>query len=65
MEDKKYNPYKENGFANRKEYLQDLAEQYNVPLGIVYQAAQLLGKNEDFDGLLTTLEDSEDLFDGG
>jgi hypothetical protein len=49
--------YVENGYANRTEYLKSLAEEYGDK---VYALADLLGENEDFDGLVTSLEDSED-----
>lgn len=58
------NIYKENGYANRKEYLDELAEEYGVDNETVYTLASTLGKNEDFDGLISALEDMEDgLFD--
>ena len=49
--------YTENGYKNRRDYLNGLAEDYGVPLEIVYAAADLLGPEEDFDGLVTTIED--------
>ena len=52
---KDLNEYQLNGFANRKEYLESLCEEY--PREIVYALADILGKNEDFDGLVTSLED--------
>jgi hypothetical protein len=55
--------YIENGYATRKEYLKGLAEDYGVPLSIVYAAASLLGSNEDFDGLVTEIEDYADLME--
>lgn len=58
-----YNPYIENGYKNRKHYLQCLSEDYEVPLNVVYSLAQLLGENEDFDGLISALEDAEGEFD--
>ena len=47
--------YELNGFANRKEYLESLCEEY--PRDIVYTLAMFLGSSEDFDGLVTSLED--------
>jgi hypothetical protein len=47
--------YKENGFENRRAYLESLCEEY--PRDAVYALAGVLGSNEDFDGLITTLED--------
>lgn len=51
------NVYQENGFENRKEYLQFLADEYGVSLGDVLMIANTLGANEDFDGLVTSLQD--------
>jgi hypothetical protein len=51
------NPYTENGYIDRMDYLQSLAEEYDVSLAIVRNLAQLLGPSEDFDGLVTALED--------
>ena len=48
------NIYQENGYENRQEYLDSLAEEYG---DAVYMIAELLGETEDFDGLVTTLED--------
>ena len=58
----KYNPYIENGYEDRKHYLKCIAEDYNVPLQLVYELATLLGKSEDFDGLISALEDAEHQF---
>ena len=52
------NVYKANGFAGRKEYLESLCEDY--PRDIVYTLASMLGPSEDFDGLVTSLEDYQD-----
>lgn len=41
----------------RKEYLEDLASEYDVPEEIVFAVADLLGPNEDYDGLISTLDD--------
>lgn len=54
--------YEENGYANRREYLESLAEEFDVPLGTVFTLASLLGKSEDFDGLINALEDAEGMF---
>ena len=53
------NPYIENGYEGRKHYLQCMSEDYNVPLETVYALADVLGKEEDFDSLVSTLEDAE------
>jgi hypothetical protein len=52
------NIYQENGFKNRREYLESLAEEYDRET--VFALAGILGPNEDFDGLVTSLEDSAD-----
>jgi hypothetical protein len=49
--------YQQNGFSNRSEYLADLADNLGVELSIVHAMADLLGPSEDFDGLVTSLED--------
>ena len=49
--------YEENGFTSRKEYLESLAEDYDMAYEDVEMLAATLGETEDFDGLLTTLED--------
>ena len=57
------NIYQKKGYKNRKDYLECLAADYCVPLDTVYALASLLGKNEDFDGLISSLEDMEGVFD--
>lgn len=49
--------YTENGFSSRKEYLIDLADNFGVDPSVVFALANMLGPNEDFDGLVTSLED--------
>ena len=49
--------YKEHGFDTRKEYLIDLGDSYGIDPSIVFALADMLGSNEDFDGLVNTLED--------
>jgi hypothetical protein len=51
------NVYTENGYKNRKNYLKNLAEEYDVSYSTVANIASILGPDEDFDGLVTTLED--------
>ena len=51
------NVYIVNGYENRKDYLESLSEEYDVDYDTVVDIAMMLGKNEDFDGLVTTLED--------
>lgn len=51
--------YQENGYKNRRDYLQCLSEDYGVPYETVMSLAEMLGQNEDFDGLVQALEDCE------
>lgn len=53
------NIYQENGYADRDDYLNCLSEDYGVPIESVYSLAEMLGENEDFDGLVSALEDAE------
>lgn len=50
--------YEEEGYANRQEYLRGLAEEFGVSETTVFMMADVLGENEDFDGLVTELEDN-------
>lgn len=49
--------YTENGYANRTEYLNELREDYGTLVDIL---TSVLPPSEDFDGLLTALEDALD-----
>jgi hypothetical protein len=49
--------YQEHGFESRKEYLLDLADNMGMDASIVFALADMLGSSEDFDGLVTSLED--------
>ena len=57
------NLYQANGYRNREDYLQCMSEDYGVPLDVVYSLSDMLGPNEDFDGLVNALEDAEGMFD--
>ena len=48
--------YQENGYKNRYEYLESLREQYGEE--IVNALLTVLPPSEDFDGLVTELQDS-------
>jgi len=49
--------YTDNGFENRKDYLNNLADDFGIERDTVYSIASMLGSSEDFDGLVTALED--------
>jgi len=51
------NIYQENGFANRRDYLENLALDYGIEKTEVFTIASLLGRDEDFDGLVSMLDD--------
>lgn len=49
--------YEDNGYKDRKDYLTQLSEEYDVDYGTVKEIADMLGETEDFDGLISSLED--------
>jgi hypothetical protein len=49
--------YTDNGYSNRKEYLNELREDYGDLVNIL---TGVLPASEDFDGLVTALEDAMD-----
>lgn len=51
--------YEEEGYASRREYLESLAEDFGLDCQTVFAVASILGASEDFDGLLSSLEDLE------
>lgn len=56
------NVYVENGYIDREDYLDSLAEDMCVDYENVRELAALLGESEDFDGLVTAIEDFVDSF---
>jgi hypothetical protein len=52
--------YTEQGYEDRNDYLEEMAYAHDVPLAAVWILADLLGPNEDFDGLVTELENYND-----
>lgn len=54
--------YQERGYENRKEYLECLADEYGIDTNTVFTLASLLGKDEDFDALVSALEDYQEDF---
>ena len=55
------NVYQMNGYESRKDYLEQLADNMGVDRKNVFALADLLGETEDFDGLVTALEDASNL----
>lgn len=56
------NIYQKKGYKDRNDYLECLAADYCVPFDIVYALASMLGKDEDFDGLISLLEYDKRMF---
>lgn len=51
------NVYIEEGYKNRRDYLKTLSEELDVPFEVVMSISGMLGPEEDFDGLISSLED--------
>ena len=56
------NIYQQNSYENRDDYLKCLADDYDLPLEIVHNLAEML-EGEEFDGLINALEDAEGMFE--
>ena len=56
-----YNRYKKAGYETREDHLNDLAVRYNINPMIISALAEILGDEEDFDGLISAIEDMDDL----
>jgi len=48
--------YQENGYESRDDYLKCMSEDYERSLFDVYELSEVLGQDEDFDMLVTTLD---------
>ena len=60
--ERKLNEYEDNGFNDRMDYLESLADEYDTDIETVLLMAEILGPSEDFDGLVTSLQDGEGRF---
>lgn len=47
---------------DRDAHLRELSEDYGVPMYVVRSLADLLGPDEDYDGLVSALDDYNDMF---
>lgn len=54
------NVYTSAGYKDREDYLRCMADDFSVGYDVVEALASTLGPNEDFDGLISSLEDMED-----
>ena len=53
------NIYIQNGYNSRQDYLQSLADEYDLQIDTVLLAAEIMGESEDWDGLISMLQDAE------
>ena len=53
--------YSKNGFKDRRDYLFSLSLDFGIPFSVVHSFADLLGPEEDFDGLIVELEYYSDI----
>jgi len=51
------NVYEKLGYKDRADYLEFLSDNLEIDIDDVYAVAELLGPTEDFDGLVSSLED--------
>lgn len=58
--DTPYKKYCHDADATRDDYLKQLAEDYGVDHDAVLMMADLLGPDEDFDGLVSSINDITD-----
>ena len=54
-------PYEAQGYASREHYLEEIANGYGVDLDVVISMADVLGPDEDFDGLISMIMDFVDV----
>jgi hypothetical protein len=57
MAAKQEDAYTRNGYKDRSDYLDSLADDRGLDLFAVSMIADMLGPDEDFDGLVSELED--------
>jgi hypothetical protein len=58
-ENKDDNAYTRNGYKDRADYLDSLADDYGVDSYMMGMLADIMGESEDFDGLVSELEDMD------
>ena len=51
------NIYQEKGYKDRQDYLDSVAEDFRMDQFIVNSVAEVLGEYEDFDGLISLIDD--------
>ena len=60
----KNNIYIDYGYKNRHDYFISLSERFDIDISGVYAIADIMGKNEDFDGLVSSLDDYQYMTQG-
>jgi len=50
--------YEDEGYEDREDYLRQLADENEVDYDTVLALAEMLGETEDFDGLVTSIQDA-------
>jgi hypothetical protein len=53
------NAYTRNGYDGRDDYINSLADNYGVDSYAVRMLSEIMGESEDFDGLVSELEDMD------
>jgi hypothetical protein len=53
--------YSLHGYKDRNDYLASLADDYGIDMMAVRMIADMLGPSEDFDGLVSELEDFQSI----
>ena len=56
--------YTDKGYKNRIDYFNSLSERFNIDIESVYALSDMLGIDEDFDGLVSSLDDYQYLMNG-
>ena len=54
-----YSIYTEKEYKDRQNYLNSVSDEYGVDINIVNSLADILGPDEDFDGLISILQDMD------
>ena len=54
--------YVSKGYKDREDYLNSLADDRGIDRITIGMIADMLGESEDFDGLITALDDFEDFY---
>lgn len=54
--------YEDKGYEDRAEYLEELSLDHEVSMETVLLYSDMLGPNEDFDGLVSALRDHNELW---